>query len=484
MKYIKCRLTAMRKFVSSNYDRNKKIFYLIFFVFLLSAIPVYKQGITCNDELQARLWGMKGFGEFYRHYTKVYITTGGGRALSAILNPIYMYLGFGSNGSGSFRIVQILSIFGDAAMFSVFLNKLFHKKGFAVACGLSVVVFLPVTFELTAPNAFNTFFNIPVALLFLSFILYINYLDDNKKCELGLSILLLFLTLLSYEAFIMFVPLYWGICIKKKERRDKKQLIIKCLYPTLAALLFLILYVITGIVFRSQYAGIRIRNVSFGDSLAIIVQLIKSSIPGYFFFSAKYRYLAHIYFGLTLENYIRIIFVCVFFGLTIYAVMKQCKDNISNTGIFWRTLGVGALCIVLPAIPLSLAESYQGRLNSYDVLAQPTSYFCYFATTFVCWWVIWQLVQKLQSMPFVALTAVILSLYLFPVQAMNDMFAEQQSKDFKRLLALESLYSTELSGNWGGQNYIVQISFRRRMDWLYTILIGMNLRSIKNVILK
>ena len=40
--------------------------------------------------------------------------------------------------------------------------------------------------------------------------------------------------------------------------------------------------------------------------------------------------------------------------------------------------------------------------------------------------------------------AISVACYVLPVQAMNDVFAEQQKLDFQRLLTMESLFSTEL----------------------------------------
>lgn len=446
--------------IKKEIKENKCFYILVFVLIFLAIVPLYKQAIMCNDELQARLWSMKGISQFFEHYIEEQIQEKG-RALSSIVFPFTMYLGFLGDSNWTFKVFQILSIVVNAFLFTVFLDKLFCHKSFSIICGLSILVFLPVTFEHTAPNAFNTLYNIPFSLLFISLLLFIAYLNKGKKWMLVCSMLCLFLNLISYETFVMFLPLYGMIAIVKYGLGDKKLIIKKIAPPFFVALVFLVLYIWLGRVFQSTYSGNQIGGCTFASSLKIIKQLVLSSFPGYYIFTGKYKYLAQYSKNLRAENYARALLVCACFGLIIFWFMR--KERQSNYVMKWRSLGGGCLCLILPTIPVSVARMYQGNVSPDGFMALPTTYFCYFSATFICWFLIWQLAKLFRKEKAMAVViAVMVSVYLFQVQIMNDIFSEEQNKDFNNLTTMESLISTKLFASLEGKQFCSDDFFERR----------------------
>lgn len=437
--------------------KNRGLISVVFLLLLLISVPLYKQGIACNDELISRLWGMQGLFTFYKHFFGVYLEVG--RALAAPVASLTMYLGFIGDGAGGFRLLQILTIWLDAGLFAILLYKLFHSKGFSVICGLSVVAFLPVVFEHTAPNAFNALLNLPFALLLWSLILFVDYLDYGRKGTLIGSLLLLFINLTCYESFLMYVPLYWCLVVGKERVREWKRMIRKCLYPAVTAFVFLVLYVVFRVLVPTEYEGIQISGFSLKSAVEVVWQLVRVCFPGYYLFIPEYRHQAQEYNQLQIENYIRILLVCVLFGMILFHFLKKEERNRMGTGAFWGCLGAGVLCIVLPAFPLAAAKMYQESVGSWW-RALPTTYFCYFGATFVCWFCIWRLINRYNIRMLAAFSAVGAAVYLFPVQSMNDIFAQQQNKVFQRLLGLEALFSTELAESFAGKDFFSTDMFR------------------------
>ena len=428
-----CRGMTRRKFLGTG---------LVALLLFLVLIPLYRQAIMCNDELLSRYWSMKGFDQFYRYFWDDLV--GRGRALSAGVIPITMYLGFLGSGNGTFKIAQILSILLDVSLFMLLLDKLFHDRKFAVVCGLSIVTFLPVTFEHTAPNAFNTLYNIPFSLLLISLVLFTEYLEKGGKKKLAFSMLLLFINLTCYESFVMFLPLYWGIAVGKVGLEKKKRLLKVCICPAAAGALFLILYVISGVLFPSRYPGNQISGISVGKMLAIISNLSVASFPGYYCFVPKYHYLADYYNCLGMAEYARILAVCFLFFVIAHRLLGHGTGKPMGTKSLFACLGMGALCIILPTLPLSVASMYQQTVGTDSWIAVPTNWFCYFGATFLCWLLVWQLAGRCRRKAVAFLTAAVAAIYLFPVQAMNDIFSHQQNQAFQRLIRIESLFSTEL----------------------------------------
>ncbi len=442
--YIK----KLQIYVFETYKQNRLLSLSIALMAALVAMPLYKQGVMCNDELQARLWSMKGFAQFYHHYFSEHIAKG--RALSTPIVSFTMYLGFIGSSNWSFKIVQIITIVLVLFSFSVFLFKVFRSKRFALLCGLSALCFLPVTFEHTVPNAFCALYNIPFCILLFSLSLFVDYLKNNKKRHLICSMLLLFITLISYESFVMFLPLYWGISIWEIDKYNRKEIFKKIKYPTMVSVIFLILYIFCGMVFSSNYTGNQIAEISVKNSLKIVFELVKASFPGYYIFAPKYKYLLECYNNLCFENYVRILFVCIVLGGILHYLLKSQKPNIVAKKGKWGVLGMGILCIILPQCPIAVAKMYQKNIGSTGFMALPTTFFTYLAAIFVCCFMIWQLAQKVSgnSRIFIIIGVV---LYLFPIQLMNDVFARQQNIDFQRLTTIEALFSTELMELLDGQ---------------------------------
>ena len=88
-------------------------------------IPLYKQGIMCNDELQTRYWSYQGFSTAYKHYFEEHILKG--RALSTPIVSLTICLGFLGQSNWTFKILQIFSILLSACVFGVLIYKLFKK---------------------------------------------------------------------------------------------------------------------------------------------------------------------------------------------------------------------------------------------------------------------------------------------------------------------------------------------------------------------
>lgn len=438
--------------------KNRVYILYLALLLVLVCIPLYKQGVMCNDELVTRLLAQKGFKESFLHYVQVYRDAG--RPLAIVLDPITIYLGFLGDNNWSFRVLQIITILATAGLFAVFLDRLFHNRSFAAICGISIVVFLPVTFEHTAPNAFNTLFNIPFCFMLLSLILYTIYLEMNSKRMLVVSMTLLLLNLTSYESFVMFLPLYWCIAIAKTDWKEKRRLLKAILWPTLTAAVFLSLYILLQVFYPADYSGIQVEDVSLRRAGEIIWQLFRSSFPGYYLFDPEYQRQAQIYNKLKIENYVRAGMVGIFFGLILYKLLGRRLGKKGNKISSWGAVGSGVLCIILPTLPNAVAKMYQQNIGIGWWVAVPTSYFCYFGATFLCWFVIWRFLSWLDSRGAICAVAIGVTLYLVPVQCMNDIFAQRNNWVFHRITTMEALFSTELAQLLEGKEFYSKDFFK------------------------
>lgn len=407
---------------------------------LLLLIPLYKQGIMCNDELQARFWSMQGFRTFYDHYFIDHIEKG--RALSSPLVSFTMWLGFIFKSNWGFKIIQIISILCCYMMFVILVKKIFKNTNFSLFCGMMVCTFLPITFEHTAPNAFVTLYNIWLIGLMISMFFYIDYLRTDNRKKLIVSMILLLISCISYEGFVTFVPVYFIFIFAEKSSLTLKGKAQKCIMPFLTGVLYLILYIASKYLFPSGYAGNQIGFTSITNSLEIIFKLFIAELPGNYIFSAKYRYLFDLYNTWNVEILIKVILIGIIFTFLCFRLQKQAVLMHTKRHTFFVILSC-FIAAILPTIPISISAMYQTTIGENGFMALPITFFGYFPTVLMCCYIIWNIWSIIKPFWGKCLIIGAILFLLIPIQFMNNVFAEEQLKDFENLQNIESFISSD-----------------------------------------
>ena len=159
-KGITCRENLCAEIGSMLRENMKRPWILLgIVVVLLICLPLWNQGIMCNDELQYYYWSRQGFLTAYNSFRLSWI--GQGRFLASIFTPIWMWLSMIGENVCDYRIIPVLSILLNITLFGILLYRLFQNKYFALFCSFILAAFLPVTFAPMAPNAYTTSFGIP-----------------------------------------------------------------------------------------------------------------------------------------------------------------------------------------------------------------------------------------------------------------------------------------------------------------------------------
>ena len=343
--------------------------------------------------------------------------------------------------------MSILIIVSNFVMVSVLVYSITKSKNCATFLFAFLVMCLPFSFEHTIPNGFVAFFGMPFSLLVLSFISYINYLENEKNIYLIVTIVCLLIALFSYEVFIMYTPLYLVFTLWKKKNLKN---IVQCIfYPTCTGIIYLIIYIVQGHIFPTNYKGNTLTFSSWKNSLEIIVNLFLSSLPGYYFTTNKYQY---IYFeGKTLDGIkehicyfvmekmsfrlfmiiLLIVFVVIYWG--------KCWDD--ATGRAYKYLGVVAFAYMfLPSIPVSLAEAYQGNVNENAFLALPVSYFIYIS---FCVFVTAMISMMVNLKKNTLIICVICGFLSLPNQVLGEQVLEIEEKNWNDYIFMEKMLGTE-----------------------------------------
>ncbi|MCQ5131135.1 hypothetical protein NE562_15850 [Butyricicoccus faecihominis] len=422
---------------------------LLFGIFLFAVlIPWYREGIMCNDELQSRFYSGQGFLAFFEEFFQVHLRSG--RTLSSVINPITMSFGFWGQASWSYKLLQMLSILIVFLLFAKLLNRLFSDRAFSAFCALSLIAFLPVSFELNSPNAFSTLYNIPFSLLLLSMIQYWDWLKQRSHKKLIAFVVFLFITLCSYESFVTFVPAYVALAVYQRGLRESLRRWRDFLWPVGTGTIYLSLYFAIGRVIPSQYSGNHLILPDPLNAVKIIVQLVRSAFPGYYWTLPKYHYLFRIYQDITIDDIARLILVCGAFSALVYAlVRKVMHDSQARTQRSVLIALSTLLLLVLPTLPTAMAELYQTGFGGNEGAAVPTTFFMYPLATFLCCFVLWQVLKRLppKVAPWVAVFCMLC--VMIPVQLMNGEFAQRHEENFQRLGTIEEMVKSPVMQNMG-----------------------------------
>jgi len=442
------------------YFKKYKLFCVTLIVlFVATTLPLLKNGIIINDELQRRFFAMGGFRTFSAAMWNISISIG--RLLQFIPKPIAAYLPFALSSAQYIGIIKIGVIFINILLFGVLINRIFKNTKFAIFTVIMMLVTIPITFEPNVPNAYSDF-SIAFSILILSFLFYIEYLEKKSKKPLIISSILLFFVLCCYEAFLMFTPIFLYLFLHYNNDKANlfKKMIVKLSAPFFTSVIYLFLYVILSNLFTNNYEGTQLAFVSISSTLKIIGQLVLSSIPGYFLFNPKYAYMYMLYcsssaFSLDVKSILRmyvenifttrIFIIALSVALLLFLIFGKTPVSMINKKFSRRKIILASVCcVILPSIPNSFSKMYQGNVNSVSFPALPVSYFMQFAMVFLISFLIWILAERFRKKRGWLIISVCIIAFCLPIQSMNDVLSKEQEKNFKRLRTIESIFDTEV----------------------------------------
>lgn len=213
---------------------------------------------------------------------------------------------------------------------------------------------------------------------------------------------------------------------------------------------------------QGNYDGSKVQFISISSSWAVIWQLFKSSLPGYFMFNEKYQYIFSLYdtsnveFGSsfikmlidTINVKVIVLMICSFFILMrIFDKIKtqdiaiKSKNTIKHIFI----LLVAFSYMFIPSLPISLTIKYQnGGISPTNYIGYLTAQACYICGVFILAYILILILKKMENKHIAFLLAIVLSAYATPIYTMNSTFAEKHKANFERYLTIEKLFDTNI----------------------------------------
>ena len=441
---------------ADTFRRNKAyiILFLTVLAVILAIIPLYRQAIICNDELQTRYWAGLGFDRFYEHYHEAWVSQG--RMLAASISSVTMYLGFLSQDRAVFRIEQIAVLVSCSLLFGLLIRTMFKDRYFAVFCSVSFLVLLPITFEHTLPNAFVSFIGIPVMVVLLSMILFIRFIDKGNYLLLFVSMILFFAASVSYEAFVTMAPIYSLLAISRNVSNGESRRFKGALWPIIVGCAFFAVYIISSIVFPSSYEGNKIaRPIDIANSIDIISTLFLTNLPGFYYTSPKYQWMMDSIGNTGDPAFVVRALVLLVLFVALLAVLAWSSRE-SGTGERKKHLvpiAIAILVAVFPFIPTSVSSMYQDMVGESGFLALPASFISFFGVVFIICYILWNVFRDSKSLHLKIAVVVMAFVFIGPTQMANDIYSEEQLSDFDRLEYIEDFVRSDGLYTIGGDEY-------------------------------
>lgn len=364
----------------------------LFIIILITFYPLLSVGLVINDDLQASLLAYKqGFLGFFSQFTSAWEVQGRANLFASVA----YFIPFAFDNFYYFRAVTLGTLFLNLLLIAYILRGLIGQKEVFYIALLIAVIGLQNSWEHTPVSSFPGFFTIPICMFIMSLVFFDKFVLNNKKVFLGFSLICLLCSLFSYELFVLYTPFFFILSFYRNKNLRKA---IKLIFPVIiSVLLYLIIYVIFRLVFGSSYGGVQPQgSLNLIDALKVIWQFSISSIPGYFVFNDKYRYLMYIYSdSLSLDfNKLFITFLTsikiqwVVKGLLVFILMYHLLYKVIRINISKIILGTFGLYIFIPPVLLSITQLYQDAVIKNNQLGMPVSYFSYlsfivFSTLFI-----------------------------------------------------------------------------------------------------
>lgn len=448
------------KYIFSDYRRVVLCISMIVFTLVL-AIPILRCGLSCNDELQTRYWGMQSISEFYKRYIGVLIREG--RILAVLSVPSEYFIEFAFRSRIWKGIISLLIIGLDLTFIITIINKLFNNKTLNYVFFIIFTVCLPITFEHTLPNTYVAFLGIPTMLFFASVVLAIRFFETSKKKFIVSSAVLLFISLCSYESIITLMPLYVIVVwfYSKNEKNILVGMIKKILVPFSTSVVYLFTYLIMGKIVETQYDGTVMTFESINQSFAIVKNLMFSATPGYYtFFSPKYKYLYNLYshdssttiIGKTLSSLLdtRIVLLFIVLAIIMFILSNKPYKKVGYVKTIIVVI-VTALLMMFPALPYSISKQYQNNVGEISNIALPGTYLMYIYAVFAISYIMYQLVTN-KSVVIKTTSILLMLLYFISIQNMNSVFTTCHSNNNDRMENIEQLLGTNFITNFNGKH--------------------------------
>lgn len=233
-------------------DRNYAIIIAILFLYIIVLTPLINTKFAVGDDLddfiKLKTWEAQSFIGWKQ------MSLPQGRFFGSIVMHLYA-VPYIYNSYLWYNFTYIFPFVVLFVLFTIFIHKLFNNKSFTI----SVAFLLPIFFQVIGWGSITTcypfVFTFGLIIAFVSLILLLKYYDNKKYSFIIISSILMSLTYLFYEIFLLFNIIVIAIVLYKNSinMKSSKQQLLKAFKEYLPFLIIGCLYFIIYFCFRLLY---------------------------------------------------------------------------------------------------------------------------------------------------------------------------------------------------------------------------------------
>jgi len=362
--------------------KNRILPFLILLVIVITLYPLLFTHLVINDDILHQLNTYR-IG-YINNVMRAILVNNQGRLY--FFSAIWALLPHLIQSNIYLKFIQIAALSSNLFLLALFIRCLIKSNFAAWMTILLGFGLMQNSWEHNPVTALPGFPTIPISILLLSYIVFIKYFEKKHFKYLLLSLIFYIISLLSYEIFILFLPIYGLIGLyKTSSMRKSIKLILPYIYATF---LYLGCYIVFKLITKNSYPGVTVNNhLDLIRIFKTFWQLSITSLPTFYFFNKKYHYLLNIYsesiypFGSLryLVDSIQVswiiksvlVFACSYI-LFVKKSYKVVRMSILLPFIF-------ATYIFIPNFLISLTTHYQSAVIEDTQLGMPSTYFSYLA---------------------------------------------------------------------------------------------------------
>lgn len=347
--------------------------------------PLFYSGYTTNDDTMQHLLAQRenisifevstrfaqGQGRFFFHYSGI-----------LILLP-YLIHSWWFTKSLALGMVLV-----NALLLGVFVGQIFKSKWLGY---IAIVVFFTTiqnSWEHNLLTAYPFVFTTSVSWLLISGLLALKYRVSGKGSLLWFSAVAYFLSLLTYEVFLVYLPLLIALLYPGKLPNHFKLLLKRSVPFLLMTALYLGLYIVYKNYHLGGYDGNKVDGTSVYGFFRTVFQFGIASTPLYFYLHDYYRtFINIVHFSLEGDRrnplfilfnsefswYVKAIFSAV---ITYFGIIRATPLLHKHLGVKWLA---AAGYVFMPVIPLGLTFKYQNWAETGAASGFTVTYFSFLA---------------------------------------------------------------------------------------------------------
>lgn len=384
-------------------DKQKKIFWFFAFAVttILTLLPFFNVGITNMDDFQYFNTARADW-EYWKYDATVY-AQGQGRFYFLITKYFY-YIPYLIDNFAYTKFIQYSSLAICYVLFSILIYKIFRSRELALITMLLLVFNTTVAYFVgyNPPTAYPFYFTFSLIIFISAMLLYNNYTEKGGYWRILTSAVLLFVSLLFYENYIVFIILFLPFIFVRNWKRHgfsglwKNRLFYMEMIPYAGAILLYLAcyfgyrcYITQVLGLAPQYMGANVAaKFSWENFFKVVGNFTFYNLPGRIFTFEETKYMLSenslliyghkdsVWFILKHAStvaYINAIIQCVILWLII---RKQRFETVS-----WKTLALGIFMAITFAISSNVLVASTEKYNAEWVTKMQsyvTTFFSYF----------------------------------------------------------------------------------------------------------